>query len=135
LQSYLCTDIAASYGVEIDSARYDLSQKILTELQQSVPNFFNNQINNQNRTLLFENKNITDFDFSKVTIVFSNATCFGPNLMGIIADKINSHPNIRAAMSSQRIEGLVNLTTENIIEVEVSWHVPPAKSNIYVYVK
>ncbi len=129
LQSYLSTQMAASYGVEIDKARHELAVEALQELKQSAPNLFANQ----SKLIEFHNTNITDFDFNLASIVYCNATCFGPNLMGVISDKINNSRSVRAVMSTCRIEGLVNLTQENIVDIEVSWHLPPSTSPCYVY--
>lgn len=131
LQSYLCTDMHSSYGVEIDEARFQISVEAIEDLKQKAPHLFADL----NKKIYFLNKNITDFDFSKVSLVFSNATCFGPNLMGLIAEQINNNPNVRAAMSTHKIEGLLNLTQENIVDIEVSWHIPPNTSPCYVYTK
>lgn len=130
LQSFLCSNMRACYGVEIDQARFNTSMDALTDLQQKLPGLFDN-----NRIIKFFNSNILECDFSEVTLVFSNATSFGPNLMSKIADKVNLSQSVRAIMSTHKIEGLLNLTDEYIIEVETSWHVPPAKSNCYLYLK
>lgn len=129
MQSYLASEMTASYGVEIDKARNNIALEALEELKQSIPNFFTNKA----KIIELHNTNIIDFDFNLVSIVFCNATCFGPNLMGVISNKINNSRSVRAVMSTCRIEGLVNLTQENIVDIEVSWHLPPSTSPCYVY--
>lgn len=131
LQSYLCTDMQASYGVEIDNTRCELSTEALAELKQAVPKFFNNKA----KIIEFQRMNIIDFNFDKVSIVFCNATCFGPNLMSKIATKINNSPSVRALLTTCRVEGLVGFTAESIVDIEVSWHMPPGTSPCYVYTK
>lgn len=131
LQSFLCTNMKACYGVEIDQARFNTSLDALYDLQQKLPELFHDS----SRSIKFFNINILEFDFSKVTIVFSNATCFGPNLMSKIADKVNLSSSVRVIISTHKIDGLLNLTKEYLIEVETSWHIPPAKSNCYLYLK
>lgn len=128
LQSFLCTQMQVSFGVEIDGARYKVSEDVLTQLKQEVPQLFN-----QSRSVEFLHANLADFDFNKVTIVFANSTCYGGNLLASIVAKINQNPKIRAVMTTKQLTGLVYLTKSQIIPIETSWHVPPSKSNCYVY--
>lgn len=131
LQGYLCTDIRSSYGVEIDGARYRVSQEVLEDLFKKVPDLKNKH----KKAIEFENINMTDFDFNKVTLVFANSICNGPHLMEILENKINSSPYVRAVFTTKRMDNLKNLPKFKIIPVETSWHMPPNKSNCYVYYK
>lgn len=134
LQTYLSYGIKNSYGVEIDGARYQIALEAFNALEGVCPGVTANRAS-KSQSVGFENINITDFDFNKASLVFCNATCFGPNLMGIIADKVNNSPSVRAVMSTHKIEDLTNLTKESIVQIEVSWHIPPNTSPCYVYTK
>lgn len=131
LQSYLCTDMHASYGVEIDLARHNLAHDVLEKIKQETPVLFEQN----NKSIEFINSSIEDFDFSQVTLVFANSTCFGGNLITDILKKINNSPNIRAVFTTKKIEGFKYLPEFEIVPIETSWHVPPSKSNCYVYYK
>ncbi len=124
LQSVLCHKIKSGCGVEVDKARFDLSQEVLGKAKQIFCDLDN---------IRFLHKNIVDFDFNNCTVIFTNSICFGENLMLEFVNKINQCPGIRAVMSTKRIEGLQNLLQSEAIPIETSWQVPPNKSNCYVY--
>lgn len=130
LQSFLCTDMRGSFGVEIDGARHKVAHDVLLTLQQKAPELFH-----PNKNIEFLNTNLMEFDFNQVTLVFANSTCYGGNLIATIIDKINKNPNIRAVMTTKQLAGLVYLTKSEMVPIETSWHVPPSKSNCYVYYK
>lgn len=124
LQSVLCHKIKYGYGVEIDKARFDLSQEVLAKAK----NIFID-LNN----IKFIHINIADFNFENCTVIFINSICYGENLMLEIVNRVNLHPEIRAIMTTKRIQGLKHLPKLEVIPVETSWHTPPNKSNCYVY--
>ncbi len=132
LEAYLSYQMKNSYGVEIDSARHQVALEAFSALERVCPGVIDDR-GNKSQTIEFENINIINFDFRKVSLVFCNATCFGPNLMSIIAGKVNNSPNVRAVMSTHRMEDLIHLTKESTVQIEVSWHVPPNTSPCYVY--
>lgn len=135
LQSYLCTNIKNSYGVEIDLARHNVAIDALNDLKQNYNDIIPGLLSNRDRNIEFLNINIKDFDFSKASILFCNATCYSGGLMDFIKEQVEKNTNIRAVMSTQKIHDMARLANETIIEIETSWHVPPNKSNCYVYMQ
>ncbi len=128
LQWFLTTPVKNSFGIEANFTRWRHSEEILQKVKRSHTQQFSN-----NRRLMFLHENILNFDFSEVTLVFANSTCFSDKLIRAIVSKINKQDKIRIFMSTQEVSGLKNLAYEYVIPIATSWHVPPNKSNCYVY--
>lgn len=138
LQAFLTTDMLVCKGVEVDSARLQVSKDALRDLEQLMPNLLTTKalsidLDIDKVGIEYLKLNIAEYDFNGITIVFMNSICFGENLIADIVAKVNAHENIRALCTTKSIEGLTHLIKQTKIPVETSWHVPPNMTNCYVY--
>lgn len=135
IQAFLASHMEKCYGIEVDPVRNQVANDALADLKSIAPELLLRKSDNYDNHIQFINENIADYAFNDVSLIFMNSICFGENLMSDIVKQINDHPNIRAVMSTKRVEGLQSLDNIEIIPVETSWHIPPNRTNCFVYYK
>jgi precorrin-6B methylase 2 len=126
IQTYLTTPVKKSVGVELSKTRHNKAETIKKELQNA------GKLDN-NRQLLFLNKNIKDVDLSDATVVFMCSTCFSEKLMETILDKLNRNKNKRLFIIT-----LKALPTQNQFKLEKTYTLPMTWSNgslVHVYTR
>jgi hypothetical protein len=122
----LTTPVKKSVGVELSKTRHNKAETIKKELQNA------GKLDN-NRQLLFLNKNIKDVDLSDATVVFMCSTCFSEKLMETILDKLNRNKNRRLFIIT-----LKALPTQNQFKLEKTYTLPMTWSNgslVHVYTR
>ena len=123
-QFMLDSDARKSAGIEISDTRVREANIIKQKLEEANPYLF------YGRELTHLNQNVVECDLSDATIIYTCSTCFSPDFLEIISQKIRQTPNVRAVISLKQLPGMDGFKMRTM-PIECTW----AKSTAYVYTK
>lgn len=141
-QVYLTSPVKKAWGIEFSENRFERAQKATQNLSKiGTTSFeFENKMRKvfgkdalakpKNKKFGFDNMDMLKADLSDATVVFTCSTCFGPEFMQKLADKL-------AANNGLRILTLVQLPYHKHVHYVTTYILPmtwSAETPVYSYV-
>lgn len=126
MQFYTNTSVKKSVGIELQSNRYDISIKALNRLTTN----YNNLIDS-NRQLKYYNQNMAHSNIDDATIVFMCSTCYGPDLLDIVYNKLKNNKKLKYIISLKTYDKYLNILPKKMsFKIKTSWN-KTSPCNIY----
>lgn len=120
---FLGSPVKKSVGVELGSHRYNVSQQIKSKLNQ--------HFNSKYKQINFLNEDMTRVDLSDGTIFYMCSTCFSPQLMNTMYNKIRQVPNLKYIITLKPLE---NQEHSFVKDLPMTWNQSGSKVYFYKYV-
>lgn len=113
---YLRTRLKEVIGIEASPTLHAHGIKVLQKVFDAFP-----KLRESSRTLRLLQGNFLQYDFNRVSIIYTCSTCFTQELMWLIGEKMNRAPLLRQVISLKPIASLTRLPLKKIISIECSW--------------
>ena len=116
LQVWMQTILKSVIGIE---AREELSRQtneVVHQIYQGFPFFWEND-----RHFKIITGDFLNTDWEKATIVYTCSTCFRPELLTAIGDRLNSETSVMQVLSLRALPTFTRLPLKEVFSVECSW--------------
>jgi hypothetical protein len=115
-QIFLTTPVKTSIGIEIVPELHNAAMRVLQQIKNDLPYFYEN-----NREMTFIHGDFLNKSLDSMTVALINATCFPPSLLHELGKVINNTPTIRLVLSLRPLITLQRLVCKKVIPIECSW--------------
>ncbi|HVV67564.1 MAG TPA: hypothetical protein VHE99_00785 [Gammaproteobacteria bacterium] len=115
LQVFLESDVAKVVGIEALPILDAQAQKVAQQVASDYPFFWEN-----GRELTFICSDFMKTSWMDATIIFACSTCFTPELLEIVGNRINQEPQVRQVLSLRPFPTL-KMPLRRVFTVEGNW--------------
>lgn len=115
LQVFLQTDVAKVIGIEALPILDSQAQKVAEQVAADYPIFWEND-----RELQFICSDFMKTSWLDATIIFACSTCFTPELLEIVSNRINQEPQVQQVLSLRPLPTL-KIPLKKVFTVEGNW--------------
>lgn len=115
LQVFMKSDLRKIIAIEASTLLHEQAQAIYQQVQKDFPYFWE-----EGRETHLIGDNFLKQDWQDSTVIYSCSTCFTPELLVLIGNKINQYPQIRDVFSLRPLPTL-NMPLKKVFGVECSW--------------
>ena len=117
LQTFANTNVGIAKGIEFQPNRYKIAEKALRRSYIRNPNLLNDD-----RIVTFYNGNILNFDLSDATIIYMCSTCYSPDLMDSILEKVRQNTNLKYIISLKSHDKFLEiLPKKETLHLPMTW--------------
>lgn len=116
LQVFMQTSLSKVIGIEFRSELSELSNKAVQFVHRDFPFFWE-----KNRELKMIAGDFLKEDWEGANIVYACSTCFRPELLVAIGDRINQVLSVQQVLTLRPLPTLERLTLKEVFTVECSW--------------
>ena len=125
-QIFLTTPAVNVTGIEINSARMLIAQKIKYNMQNHLPELFKSY-----KAIHLIESDFLTYQFESVTIVYVCSTVFSSYLLTAISEKINRMASVHTVISMRKLSFLSNFFLRKKIFLHGTWDMTAC----YIYEK
>lgn len=116
LQVFMQTALSKVIGIEYRSELSEQSSEAVKRIQQDFPFFWENE-----RVLKVITGDFLKESWEGANIVYACSTCFRPELLVAIGDRINQEASLQQVFTLKPLPTLTKLALKEVFTVECSW--------------
>ena len=123
VQLYETTNVRKAVGVELSPTRYKSAQEAVSRMRKKG-------LIKKGRTISFIEGNILDLNLKDATVVFMCSTCFSPELMRKMTDKLASGKKGLVVITLKQLPEDKRFVLEKTEQMKMTWS---SASSVYFY--
>lgn len=116
LQAFMQTSLLKVIGIEFRADLSEQSSEAIRLIRQAFPLFWE-----KNRELKVVTGDFLKEDWEQANIIYACSTCFRPELLAAIGDKINQELSVQHVFTLRPLPTLERLPLKEVFTVECSW--------------
>lgn len=116
IQVFMQSQVHQVRGIEMQSELSSIACDALQTIKKEFPFFWE-----KDRTLEFLQGDFLTLPWRHASVVYCCATCFRPELLHAIGDKLNQETSVQQVLSLRPLPTLTRLPLKEVFTVECSW--------------
>jgi SAM-dependent methyltransferase len=116
IQVFMQSQVQQVIGIEMRTELSESACEALQMIKQEFPIFWE-----KDRKLQFLHGDFLKLNWEQATIAYCCATCFRPELLNAIGDKLNQETSVQQVLSLRPLPTLTRLPLKKVFTVECSW--------------